>query len=403
MKSLVRRTLYKFKPTRQALSTAALGLARQLAEQGVTPSNIKDYFKPRRSNGRPESSKTGEKRKRERSSKEDSRESKKSKREDKKQMPRGNFRTRYPARSGRNPRFTKPTKRASRGKKKKKFVIVTKKQVKKWNKASLNAKIDLSKHREYHRFVGQITCSHKQSVFAQAYGLSVLGLEAFLDTLVFADTSVDPVGIKTSNIVSSTTAQKIQVEVGTFTRWANNFAVPIWLDVYLFVPKGDTDDTPTSLFVDGLVPIGSVTVNSVFVHPSWSENLKSIYEMANHKKVCLAPGESVSLSFKKKFRYDPTDNNIVPENYRRKYGSHFYNARIEGVVGHGHDVNADICSSAASIDFHTDVKVKVIYDGGGMKFNRIKVEDNSATNQAGGTVVGWSGNAANTIGTQVDA
>lgn len=355
-------------------------LARSIYE--AAEPEITQYFKKRkrslRSNGPPK---------------------KKLKVQESKAKPKEMARKRNGGRSGmstsgrRNPRFTKSTKPKRRTKKKKKLVLVTKTQVKKWNKASVNAKVDLSTYHHYIRTVKQTLCAANSSVFDAEDGMLVSKLEGLID-LIKVVNSVQPATAK-ANIINTTLSQKVRVEMGTNARWINNFGIPVWVDVYCLVPKKDTSITPEVAFTGGLTDVDAPSATSVFTYPSWSNDFNHLWKMKSHKKTCLAPGESMSLGFKKKFNYDPSIPDVQLETFQKAFGSHVYACRVEGTLGHDAADLTKPASSIAGVDWHIDAHVKVIYDAGGMKLITYDVQ-NLAEAPAGLVVVGWPTNAENT-------
>ena len=94
---------------------------------------------------------------------------------------------RPPAGGYRNPRFVAAKKAPKRKKGKKKLVLVTKKQVKKWNKGAKDAATDLATYNNYQRVVFSTQCLANGSEFefytamniSRIYNLSPFQLEFF--------------------------------------------------------------------------------------------------------------------------------------------------------------------------------------------------------------------------------
>ena len=77
----------------------------------------------------------------------------------------------------RNPRFTTPKGKKRSGHRKKRYVIVTKRQIKKWDKGAKNAKIDLATHHFLKRYIGQYEADVNDAVY---HGTLINGQISFL-------------------------------------------------------------------------------------------------------------------------------------------------------------------------------------------------------------------------------
>jgi len=311
----------------------------------------------------------------------------------------------------RNPRFTTPKGKKRSFKKKKRYVIVTKRQIKKWDKGAKNAKIDLATHHFIRRYTGQYTCGVNDAVYhglldenksfgvlqlQQAFAkMKYLQLDAGTPTMVEIN-PLTPVGS------ALTVQQKFACQISTHIRFLNNYATPMWIDVYALVPKTNTAITPTTAYTAGLADQQLVSepidVNSVLAYPSWSKQLTTLYNTVKHTRVCLSPGESTTCSFKKKFQYDNSYYETHPFPMMAQYGSHVYAIRIQGTVGHGFGDGAPQLKTGSSecrIDTEMTSHVKIIYPGG-FKGTIYHEEDHAPTPNPASIVVGWPSNCANT-------
>lgn len=300
---------------------------------------------------------------------------------------------------GRNPRYTKPSKRRGGGRKKsKKKILVSSKQVKKWNKASTDSKMDISTFYHHKRDSTQLICAENSSKFLNTTGVTKSNIEERLMALKKMNTNVAIAVPLTTDIVTNTEGQKIDCKIGTFARAVNNFATPVWCDIYCLVPKKDTSLSPTQAFNNGLDSItngtDAVSNTSVHVYLSWSPDFRALWEIKSHKKVCLAPGESVTLGYSKKFKYEPNVTDHHTPAYQSKYGGHNYGIRVEGTLGHSETTSTNVGTGIAGVDLLIDTTLRVRYDAG-LKTVSYEVENTSGA-QTGGTVVGYPTNAKNT-------
>lgn len=302
----------------------------------------------------------------------------------------------------RNPRFTKPTTKKKRGKSKKKLVIVSKKQVKKWNKTASKVNIGLSTFKKTFAHTNQHTVAANVSKFERC---SIFNLTALKDTLSAVPLS-NNVTVANYDVAAMTKSVKWYIKVSSSARWVNNFAVPVWVDVYCMVPKVDTSIEPVQYFTEGLVDIGGIAANSIYTYPSVSKNLTAVYGFHSHRKVCLAPGEEVMLYFQKRVTWDPSHSQSHVDEMQDKLGGHVYMVRLMGVTGHAINLPAgsgganlpttNVGLSTGSVDFRADTSVKVTYDSGNLSMKNYEHDVTALTAQTDGTIVGWASNAANT-------
>jgi hypothetical protein len=311
--------------------------------------------------------------------------------------------------SKRKPRFSAPTgSKYHKRKHRKKLVIVSKKQVKKWNKAATKVNIDLSKQERYERSIELTTSSKNRTNFEveELLGFNRATLLNNLDqrkVMVSELTSVNLTAHEVNPVLSAS-QQKIQCKIASSAHYMNNFAIPQWVDVYCFEVKADTNFSPRDAFVAGMLDIGTaggVALDSIFSYPTHSPVLNGLWKIASHKKVCLAPGESVSLGYHKSFMFDKSFYDSHNTSYVKQFASHIFGVRVQGVFGHAETPVLlpafEAGSSKTSIDWYVDRHFTCTYDAGGAKFKTKEYVD--AQNANTDIVVGWPTNAENTKGT----
>lgn len=316
------------------------------------------------------------------------------------------------ARSGqrRNPRFTSvkgKSKKVKAAHKSIKNHSVSKKQIKKWNKAAINAKIDLSKMCYQYRGVNQSKTLINVTVFDQekSNGFHLTALGTALAAEKHSSDAASAIG-ESRNVVAQTGHQKKRIQVTSSAHFMNNYAVPYWIDVYCMTPNKDQTSGPVDAYESGLVDIGIVdgtgpANDDVFAYPSWSHNMRTMWSTASHKRVCLAPGESVHLGFKKTFTWDPAVTDLHLSEYQENLGAHVFCVRLEGCFGHGSGTTTEndrLGTSATLVDWFVDRKVTWQYDAGGAKYNvRVIGPTVGVTPLANSPIIiGWANNAANT-------
>jgi len=311
----------------------------------------------------------------------------------------------------RNPRFTTPKGKKRSGKRKKRYVIVTKRQIKKWDKGAKNAKIDLATHHFIKRYTGQYGCGVNDAVYhgllddGKSFGVAHLQAAFVKMKYLQLDGGV-PTMVEINPLTPTGTAlavqQKFACQISTFIRFLNNYATPMWIDIYTLVPKTNTAITPSTAYQEGLkdqqLVSEPIDIAGVLTYPSWSKQLSTLYKTVKHTRVCLSPGESTTCSFKKKFQYDQSYYDTHPFPMMDQYGSHVYAIRIQGTVGHGLADGAAQTrtgSSECKIDTELTSHVKIIYPGG-FKGTIYHEEDHAQVPNPAAMVVGWPSNCANT-------
>lgn len=195
--------------------------------------------------------------------------------------------------------------------------------------------------------------------------------------------------------------QSIAMKVTSNIQLANNYAIPVWVDVYAIAAKGDHDENPDTAVRDGWYDIGLPTTvshlgsNSTIIYPSGSKNFKSFWDIKSHKKVCLQPGESTFLGYKKRFKYNPAVQQEAPTTtWHERFASHGFLVRMEGTLGHDDAVPAKVLEANGGVDTKFTTRLSMRYDGGG-KFNQITYATDKDVTGEGATVVGWGSNAEN--------
>lgn len=304
---------------------------------------------------------------------------------------------------GRNPRFTKSvgTKR-KHYKKKKQLVIVSKKQVKKWNKAAVNAKIDLSVMRNHVRSITQSTSLINSSSLSQeTTPFNVTQLINACDERKIRNVAATSANL-IQDVTTETSAQSLAIKLSRSAHFFNNFAIPFWVDVYSCVPKVDQGGGPAATFVAGMTDMGLVdgtgpSATSIFAYPTQSQDFNKFWKIAKHKKVCLGPGESVSLHFKKSFKWSPSQTQAHSDGFQPSLGGHVFMVRLQGCYGHATTTTTQLGVGATSCDWYVDQLVECTYDANGAKYKTEQFID--SMNAATAVIVGWPNNAENTSGT----
>ena len=319
--------------------------------------------------------------------------------------------SRGPAAGLRNPRFTSTAGKIKKSHKKKKKIKkgVTGSQVKKWNQAARDAKIDICKYtyinEGYNRWtVNKGEAAMHSVTFQTASLLFRIGNVPYYNKTTTPPQldKIDLNDLVVSNGDTNKAQQSIAMKVTSSLQVANNYAIPVWVDVYAVAAKGDHDETPIQSVRDGWFDIGLPTTanytgsHSTIMYPSGSKNFKSFWNITSHKRVCLQPGESTFLGYKKRFKYNPAVQQEAPTaNFHERLASHAFLVRMEGTLGHDDVDPTKVMEANGGVDAKFTTRLSMRYDGGG-KFNQITyATSKNPTESAGDIVVGWGSNAEN--------
>lgn len=310
---------------------------------------------------------------------------------------------RYSSARGRNPRFTKPIKgKGKRRKHKKKLVIVSTKQVKKWNKAAVNAKIDLSLMRNHVRTVKQSTSLiNRSSLTQEVIPFNVTELLNATDKRKIRNVAATSANL-TQNVTTETGAQSLSISLSRTAHCFNNFAIPFWVDLYSTVPKVDQGGGPVATYTAGMTDMGLVDgtgpdATSIFGYPTMSQDFRKFWKIVKHKRVCLGPGESLSINFKKKFKWSPSSTQAHSDAFQPSIGGHVFMVRLQGCYGHATSDATQLGVGATSLDWYVDQLVECQYDANGAKYVTEEFIDTMDAETS--IIVGWPNNAENTSGT----
>lgn len=156
----------------------------------------------------------------------------------------------------------------------------------------------------------------------------------------------------------------------------NNYQVPAKVRLYLCTPKNDTSISPPTAFSQGLSDESAATTSDANIYPTDVEQFNDLWSIKESVAKELQPGQELSLSHSiKSFQYDTSFNDSHSLSYQKKYQSHYYMIRVEGILGH--DTTADEQGIlSAGVDYLLDRTFTLKYDAGAdLKY--IQLTDNS--------------------------
>lgn len=221
------------------------------------------------------------------------------------------------------------------------------------------------------------TFTHRKRVVNRL--VSAVNLQAFLTTngisIAFLDAAI--AGLRYYDVQAPGTLIAADGSTGTYQReftftsiWMrytvrNNYRVPVHVDVYSCVPKGDTSIAPGAAYTAGLTNAGNPGQNEPLVHLTDSQNFKDLWKIDQHKKRLLQPGQECALYHSvKSFQYDKSVAVQQAEVFQPRMHGQAWVVFIQGVIAHDSVQVAEHGISAAGIDIQLDSTYKLEYPAG---------------------------------------
>lgn len=256
---------------------------------------------------------------------------------------------------------------------------------------SLKAKVQKLEHKvnadlAKHTFKKSISftkdCSYSVAATSSTHGYWMGELEGALASLRYYDPGTN--ALVTNSGVSGSFSNTIYIaSVWTKCIMRNNYKVPVDITCYVVVPKKDTSINPETAYQQGLLDQKGPSNTSTLMYPTDSEQFNDLYTIKKKVHKILEPGKQCSISYSVGgFYYDPADYDAHALNYQKKYGSHLYLFRLQGVMSHDSVVTNEIGLCQSQVDCAVERKTVIQYDAG-KKLNDFTLDDNydAFTNQ----------------------
>lgn len=156
--------------------------------------------------------------------------------------------------------------------------------------------------------------------------------------------------------------------VKSSVRFRNNCNIPLNLSAYICLPRENTDLSAFSAFSEGMLDQGNPALTFPTMEITDSVLFKKLWRIVKQKKVFLEPGEVCMMDVKSKsFRYDPSyfdSLNGKGGKYVPMYYPYELMVQVTGPVSVDTNLDTEIGTSEASIDFLCDVEFKLKYAAG---------------------------------------
>jgi len=269
----------------------------------------------------------------------------------------------------------------------KKYVRYTKPKVSTQSKLArqvriLSKKIDgtLATYIKKYRSFASVRASATNANAFDAISLAGCGvLEGVIDAVKYYDPTA-PTTLVSANLLTGSYKKSIQFKKMHFTCMAkNNYVIPCYVDIYMFMPKADTSIVPETAMTNSLADSSNVAYTSPLIFPSDCYQLMDIWKIVKHKRMFLAPGAQceVTFSHNSSFNYDPSLVDSEAAEYQKRYGGYSGLIRVSGVLGHD-SVTAQVTNNKAGVDVQWTRIHTVVYDAG-IDTTYIEVDDNPGT------------------------
>lgn len=210
--------------------------------------------------------------------------------------------------------------------------------------------------------------------YTQLKGMDMTELESHLGALRFYDPGTN--ALVTNSIVTGTYSRNLYIQ-NMYTKmvFRNNYRVPCTIDVYVCIPKKDTSIGPNTAMNNGFTDQNNPDQTSTLLYPSDSDQFKDLWTIAKHKKRILEPGKQFSVTHScGRFHYDPADYDTHNMTYQKRYGSHVYLIRLQGVLAHDQADTGQQGLAPCGVDYSQERITKIRYDAG-KKLNDITLSD----------------------------
>lgn len=222
-----------------------------------------------------------------------------------------------------------------------------------------------------------------------AYAFSVTTMENDLSALRYYDpanpatlvTAAGGTGTYTRNFRFTSIYHKLEA--------INNYCVPIIVDLYIWGPKNETNQSPINAEANGIadqVVNLNTNTNNQLIRPSELQMVRSEWKILAHVRRTLLPGKRTKLRWNdKNINFKPSVFDTETLGYQKKFASRSLMIRIQGVLGHDLvDVN-NLATLGGAVDTRYTRISKIVYDAG-VALRDISIDDN--TSKQGDTFTG---------------
>lgn len=190
-------------------------------------------------------------------------------------------------------------------------------------------------------------------------------------------------GILTNiNLTDDTFQRKVRIKsVASSLNIRNNRITPCQVRVYVMKIKGDTGNSPTTLFTTGLTDQQDTPQpKHPMLYLSDIEQVKDLWTQVKCYKKYLNAGQEFNVSHAvKDIVYDTSLTDTHPQFYQKAIKSFVFVVRIEGVPAFENTLPANVGTADTRVNIIMDTVYKLEYDSGSNGTKRIVTVDNQSS------------------------
>lgn len=208
-----------------------------------------------------------------------------------------------------------------------------------------------------------ITASYNNCKYDFLDGCTKDILATALSTLKYFNPS-SPATLITVDYLVGTFQKELLCKSKSRLEVANNYRVPVLVEIFLCKVRSDTNQSPISALSAGFADIGALNVIDILSEAKDSAILTDLYSVKRKKKLVLYPGQEISCyHYGKQFGYNTSLVSTHNLQYVKQFKSYSWLVRVSGLVMHG-SASTSVGNSQAGVDIVENNEILIIYDGG---------------------------------------
>lgn len=146
-------------------------------------------------------------------------------------------------------------------------------------------------------------------------------------------------------------------------RLANNYGIPVQMDVYVLRPKVDTAVEPEAAMTDSLAEMSNGSITDKSIYPTDCHDFNDFWAIEKHRRRVVQPGQTMSMSaYIRGYDYDvsfATDHSLE---YQKQFGARVFFIRALGTTSHG--ATSGLGHTDAGVDIFMETTHTIRYPGG---------------------------------------
>lgn len=205
-------------------------------------------------------------------------------------------------------------------------------------------------------------------------GGSITHHEAAVATLRYFDPGTNT--LVTQSAAAGSYKRDIKMSIVRKLTVANNFQVPVRVDIWSCKPKNTTSTPVVTAMTNSLVDQNAPSATSPLIWPRDATSLSPIWTLNKLGGKVLKPGETmVKKSFQKNFKYKFDIADVQTSTYQKQFAGHVFLLRITGVYGHDTIVANQVTEMPCGVDAVAEATYSIKYNAG-KDLHDITLDDN---------------------------